>query len=476
MKPTRLLSLLFILLLPLIATAQPDRSTPPKPGPPPSLKLPPIQRFSLRNGVPVVFMERKGVPIVELRILVTSGSASESEANAGITSMTTSMMMEGAGTRDALQLADAIDFLGAETSVSAGLHTTVASLHSPTSKFDDALMLLADIVLRPTFPKKELDRLRSERLNALIQRRDEPRVIASALFDQVLFGKAHPYGIQHAGSKASLGRISTDDLKKQHASMFHAGQATIIVVGDVTKSSVSASLEKAFGSWKKSAKLEPEIPQPKQVESRSIFLMHKPDAAQSVIRIGRIGAPRLTEDYYALIVMNTILGGSFSSRLNQNLRERNGFTYGAFSTFSMRPNPGPFTASADVQTDVTDKALTEFMNELRAIREDVPNEELTRAKNYVALGYPKDFQTIASIADALEELVQYNLPDSFFNTYIEKILAVSTSDVKRVAQKYIDPERIAIIVVGDRGKILDGMKALQLGPIHERSIEEILGE
>jgi predicted Zn-dependent peptidase len=212
------------------------------------------------------------------------------------------------------------------------------------------------------------------------------------------------------------------------------------------------------------------------VKERRIYLVDKPGAAQSVIRIGRIGAERMTEDYHALIVLNTILGGSFTSRLNQNLREKHEYTYGAGSAFDFRPSPGAFSASASVQTDVTDKALAEFMKELTNIMEPVTDDELTRAKNYLALGYPGDFSSIASIAGQLAELVVYHLPDDTFNSYTSKILAVTKDDVSRVAKKYLDPQKVDIVIVGDSKKVRSGIAALSLAPIEDRSIDKVLGK
>jgi predicted Zn-dependent peptidase len=216
-------------------------------------------------------------------------------------------------------------------------------------------------------------------------------------------------------------------------------------------------------------------PEPEQVERREVYLVDKPGAAQSEIRIGRVGAPRLTADYYALVVMNTILGGAFTSRLNQNLREEHGYSYGAYSFFDFEPLPGPFVASAAVQTAVTDSALVEFMKELRGILEPVTDEELERAKNYVALRFPSRFQTVAGIARQIAQIELYGLPDTYFNDYVDRILAVTRADVLRVARKYIDPDRVAIVVVGDRSKIEGGVRALELGPLRLLTVEDVLG-
>ncbi|MDL1893031.1 insulinase family protein, partial [Sphingobacteriales bacterium CHB3] len=243
---------------------------------------------------------------------------------------------------------------------------------------------------------------------------------------------------------------------------------------DVTAKTILPKLNALFGKWK-AGKVESKTwPTAKQVEARKLYLVDKPGAAQSVIRIGRIGVARTTEDYYPIVVMNTILGGSFTSRLNNNLREEHGYAYGAGSRFNFLPLPGSFLASSDVQTDVTDKALTEFMKELTNIS-TISDDELTRAKNYVALSYPSDFQSVGEIAGRLGDLVIYNLPDTYFNNYTKNILAVTKDDVVRVAKKYVDPDKIAIVVVGDMSKVEAGIIALNLGPIEKLTIEEVLG-
>jgi predicted Zn-dependent peptidase len=212
-----------------------------------------------------------------------------------------------------------------------------------------------------------------------------------------------------------------------------------------------------------------------QVDRREVLLVDKPGAPQSVIRIGRIGVERTTNDYYAIEVMNTILGGAFTSRLNQNLREDKGYTYGAFSSFAFRKLAGPFTASAQVQSDATDESLTEFLRELHGMLQPVPAAELSRAKNYLALQFPGAFQSVAGIANNLEELAVYDLPPEYFNEYVARVLAVTQQDVQRVARQYIDPERIEIIVVGDRASIEADVRALNLGRVRILSIEDVLG-
>ncbi len=470
---TLLLSLL--LLATPIAAQQPDRSGPPELGPPPRINLPAIQQLELSNGLDVLLMEKHGVPLVQLNVLVRAGSAHDPSDKRGLASLTADMMDEGAGSRDALQLADEIEFLGARIGTRAGSHTTTLSLHTPLSKFDAALPLLADILLRPTFPADELERKRKSLLTSLLQAHDEPNAIASAAFNLALYGNDHPYGGTGYGYEASIRAFSVADLREFHQTYFVANNAALIVVGDVTPGEILPKLEAALGSWAPGQVPEVSWPETRQVERREVILVDKPGAPQSVIRIGRIGTDRHSDDYYDIQVMNTILGGSFTSRLNQNLREDKGYTYGAYSMFSFNVMPGPFTAASSVQTEVTDSAVAEFFKEMNGILEPVPEDELAGAKNYEAFSLPAQFESVSGIAGNLAELVTYGLPLDYFNHYVDEILAVTQRDVRRVAREYVNPGRVKVIVVGDRATIEEGIRALNLGPVTVRSIEDVLG-
>ena len=241
--------------------------------------------------------------------------------------------------------------------------------------------------------------------------------------------------------------------------------ATLIVTGDVTPASVLARLESAFGAWKGTAPAPTPVPTAPQLTSRKVYLIDKPGAAQSQIRIGWVGVPRSTPDYFTLRVLNTVLGGAFTSRLNQNLREEHGYAYGASSVFSMRGSAGPFYAGAAVQTDKTSESLTEFFKELEAIRKPIPAAELEKAKNYVALLLPRDFETTESMAGSLAQMFIYNLPADFYATFTDRIRAITPADAQRAAEKYLQPDKFAVVVVGDLKVIEPGIRALNLGPI-----------
>lgn len=455
----------------------PDRSKPPELGPPPAVSLPPVTRHTLSNGLLVLVLEKHQVPLVQVNVVVRAGSAMDPDDRPGLASLTAAMLDEGAGTRNALELADAIDFLGADISATAEQHRIGVGLHTPVARLDSALALLADVALRPSFPSEELERVRRERLTALVQQHDEPRAVADVLFMHTVFGDAHPYGRRTFGTEASLRALTVDDLKRFHQTYFRPSNAAIVVVGDVTPGQLLPKLEAAFGKWSGTgnAPPAPHWNEASQVARREILLADKPGAAQTEVIIGRVGVPRSTADYYALTVMNTALGASFTSRLNQNLREEKQYTYGAYSYFQYDRLAGPFAARAAVQTAVTDKALVEFMKELTRIRSGLTSDELTRAKNFVALRFPERFQSIGTIARQLGDLVVYDLPLDYYNNYVQRILAVTAADVRRVANQYIDPNRVVIILVGDKSKIEAGVRALKLGPVRTLTIDEVLG-
>lgn len=459
-----------------VPAQKPDRSGPPNLDEPRALQLPAIQRFKLSNGLPVILMEKRGVPIVQVNLQVKTGSAMDPEDKGGLASLTAAMLDEGAGTRTALELADAIDFLGARITTGAGSHTSVVALHTPVSKLGEALLLMADIAVRPTFPDDELDRLRKERLTSLLQWHDQPSTIASVAFSQRLFGSRHPYGSPSIGTERSLRSMRVADLKRFHETYFNPNNATLIVVGDVQRGQIEQQLEAVFKGWRGRTTASVNWPDAVQVEQRSVMLVHKPGAAQSEIRIGRIGVARSTKDYFPLLVMNTILGGSFTSRLNQNLRETHGYSYGAGSYFDMRPLPGPFLAYSAVQTAVTDSALIEFFTELEGILKPIPDEEFQKAKNYLALGYADNFESVAQIAGMLGDMVLYGLPETYFNTYVQNVLSVSREDVERVAREYIVPGKMIVVVVGDKAVVEGGIRKLNLGKVEVMGIEDVLGK
>ena len=473
------LSLMALVCLSLAAPAAqaPNRTQAPKPGPPPVLKLPEVQKRALGNGVPVRIVEMHEVPVVQVSLVVTAGGGTaDPDGKEGVASMTAAMLDEGAGGRTALEIADAIEHLGASLSTTSSFDASAVRLWVPVARLAEALPVMADVALRPTFDPQELERLRKERLTAMLQARDDPPSIASLALPRIVFG-GHRYGTSLNGTPETVGAMNQADLTSFYRSHYRPDRSTLIVVGDVRADAVLAEMEKAFGGWKAEGTAPPEatLPMAAQLAKRQVHLIDKPGAAQSVISIGGVGVPRSTPDYFALQVLNTVLGGSFTSRLNYNLREQHGYTYGARSGFAMRRSAGPFSASAAVQTEVTGPALTEFFKELNGILQSVPPEELQRAKNYLALQFPGEFETTGEISANLEEAVVYNLPEDYFSNYIGRIQAVTAEDVKRAADRYILPGRFAVVVVGDRKMVEAQVRALNLGPVNVLSVDQALG-
>jgi zinc protease len=459
-----------------LSAQAPDRSHPPQPGPPAALRLPPIHKLKLSNGLPVWIVEMHKVPVAQVNLLVFSGTTDDPPGKYGVASLSTAMLEEGAGSRSALEVADAVDFLGADLGAASGIDSSAVRLHVPIEHLADALPLMADVALRPTFPKDELERQRQQRLTSMLQGREDPPTMASVTFSRVLYGKGHRYGTPQMGTAETIKTFTTDDLRGYYASAFRPENATLLAVGDITPEKVMPLLEKNFGSWKASGKAAPEkLPAADEPTERTIYLVDKPGAPQTQIRIGWIGVPRATPDYFPITVMNTILGGSFSSRLNMNLREQHGYTYGASSSFDMRASAGPFFAAAGVQTDKTAEALKEFFNELNAILKPIPAEELARAKNYVSLRYPGAFEATGDMSRRLEDALVYHLPDDYFAKYVQNIQAVTAADVQRVAQKYIQPGKFAVVIVGDQKAIEGGVRALNLAPIKVLGVDEVFG-
>jgi zinc protease len=459
----------------LAQAAPPDRSKAPTIGPAPRLNLPEIQKRTLSNGLAVWLVESHEVPLAQVNLLVNAGAGDDPAGKFGVASLTSAMLDEGAGTRDALQLADAVDFLGASLTTTASFDASAVRLNVPVSRLKDALPLMADIVLRPTFPEKELERLRQERLTALLQAKDDPAAVAPLAFARTVFGATHRYGTGITGTETTLKGFTVQDLKSFHASMYQPGKSVLIVVGDVTADAIVPQLEMQFGSWKGTGATRTPVPQAAQVAQGQITIVDMPGAAQSQIRIGWVGVPRSTPDYFTIEVLNTILGGSFTSRLNQNLREEHQYSYGASSRFDMRLSAGAFQAGAGVQTDKTAEALKEFFNELNGILKPVPEDELAKAKNYVALSFPGEFETSGDLSAKIEEMVVYNLSDRYFGAYVDNLQKVTSAAVQKAAATYIQPKRFAVLVVGDRKVIEPGIRALNLGPVRVMSVDEAVG-
>lgn len=467
---------LLVATLPLAAQQGPDRSKPPAPGPTPALTLPAAEKFTLANGLRVWLLEQHEVPLVQANLVVLSGASADVPGQFGAASMTAAMLDEGAAGKAALVLADEVEFLGAELSTTASFDASTVRMSTPAAKLGDALGLMAAVALSPDFPADELERLRTERLTGLLQARDDPAALIGLAFPRLLFGPEHRYGTGVGGTETSLKALGVAELKTFHRSHYRPDNAVLIVVGDTTTATLRPLVEARFGSWAADGAAAAPFPvrASPQPGKRQIFLVDKPGAAQSQIRIGLVGVPRSTPDYIALDVLNTILGGSFTSRLNTNLRETHGYSYGAMSRFDMRRAAGPFFATAGVQTDKTAEALKEFFVELNAILTPVPADELARFKNYAALSFAGEFETNSQLAAKLGELATYGLPDDVFADYVGAVQRVTSADLMRVAKQYLLLDRMAVVIVGDRAAIEAPVRATGLGPVTVVAIADVM--
>jgi len=470
-RPLALVALLAALPAATLAAQQPDRSHPPTLPPPPALRVPAIQTATLPNGLQIAVVEMHKVPVVDVTLLVDAGTVRDPDDLPGLATFTALMLQQGAGARTALDIADEAAYLGASLNTSASYDGAVASVHVPKRRLGLALDLLADVMLRPTFPDSEIARQRDLRRAQLLQQQDQPVAMANVAFAAIVFGFAHPYGRPTNGTEASTAALSRDRVMDFYRSYYRPNGARLLVVGDVTLEEARRLVATRWGDWARvDAPSVAQAPPPAAAE-RTIYLVDKPGAAQSVFRIGQVGVSRATPDYFALQVLNTILGGSFTSRLNQNLRETHGYTYGASSQFAMRLQAGPFVAASSVVTAKTDSALIEFLRELRRIRDDsVPQVELDKAKAYITLGLPGEFETTRGAARQFAELLVYGLPLDYFAAYIPRIDAVTAAEVQGVARRYLDPDHLAIVVVGDRSQIEPGLAALHEGPVVGRDM------
>jgi zinc protease len=456
------------------AQQAPDRSKAPKPGPLPTLTPPPVVKRTLSNGLPVWLVELHKVPVVQVSLVIKAGSAVDPAGKFGLASFTADMLDEGAGTRDSLGIADAVDYLGAQLSTSSSFDSSSVDLYVPSARLANALPIMADVALRPTFPEKELNRVRDELLTSFVEAEDDPASLIRFAFPRLVFGEKHRYGTSAYGTPASVKGFTAADMKAFHAHDYVPGHSVLIVAGDVTASRLLPLLESSFGTWKGAAPPARDVGAATQLTARQVYLIDKPGAAQSQIRIGWVGVPRSTPDFFALRVLNTILGGAFTSRLNTNLREEHGYSYGASSLFDMRASAGPFFAAAGVQSDKTKESLQEFFKELENIHTAVPREELEKAKSYLALQLPANFETTQALAGSLETQFTYDLPADYFATYIQRVMAVTSADVKRVAEKYIQPGKFAVVIIGDRKTIEPGVQSLNLGPLKVVTAAEVL--
>lgn len=445
--------------------AQAWRATPPKPGPQPKLELPVPAEFTLANGLKVYLVEDHSLPLTAIRFQTLAGSDANLANKPGVADFTSAMLTEGTTHRTAPQIADDIDQIGAtlEPFTSYDASSIAVNVLSPNTT--PALDLLADLVQHPAFGEKDLARVRAERQTALLQMRDQPFALAIEVGNRALYGSANPYGYIELGTAESLKSTTREELTEFWKAHFTPTDSALIFSGDITAAQARALAQKYFAGWTGSA-ASSAAPAAIQAPSRKIVLVDQPGAPQTVILAYGPGLPRSTPDYASVMVMNTMLGGLFSSRINMNLREKNGFTYGAFSRYMFRRGAGPFFAGAQVRSDVTAPAVRELFHELERIRtEPLSDEELRMAKDYVIRSLPGEFESLGRVADGVGNIWTYGLGNDYYSKLPGMIAAVTARDTSRVANEYVHPENLLLVAVGDRSKIESGLEQLKLGSI-----------
>jgi zinc protease len=452
------------------ALPQAASKTPPKLAAPKALTLPTMVERTLPNGLKLVIVEQHELPVVDATLVIRTGSEADPANKVGVAVLTADLLDEGAGTRDALALAEEIGFLAIGVGTTAGLEQSSVYLHAARATLDSGMALMADLVLRPTFPEKEFSRLKDQWLTTLLQEQDRGPALADRAFAALVYGEDHPYGRSTRGTKETALAVTRDDVQQFWQSWYRPNNATLVIVGDLTIAEAEALATRNFGGWARAplpARPSYELAKVAARPTR-IFLVDKPKAAQSSFRIGGVGVARSTPDYYALQVLNTALGGSFTARLNNTLREKKGYTYGANSGFAMRREAGPFIARSEVMSAKTDSALIEFMNEFRGIRKPLPADELAKTKRYLQLGYADRFESTGDIASQIAGLVPYGLPLTTLGRFNSGVGAVTAAAVQQAATRYLDPSKMTIVIAGDRASIEAGLKATGIAPVELR--------
>lgn len=427
--------------------------------------FPAIRKAQLPNGLAVWTIAHGAVPVATMVLLLRAGSSADPDDRPGLASLTGDMLDEGAGDRDALAVHDALARIGAQFDTEVGPDATFLTLTTLTKFRAEGMALLADLVTRPRFDAAEFARVRQLRTNRLRQLRDVPSATADRAFAAAIYGK-HPYGHLAIGTIDALEHMTLDDVRRFHQRGYQPGRAVLIVVGDLAHDVAFEEAVVAFGRWDaRGSELEaPAVDTPATAADR-LVLVDRQAAPQSELRIGHVGVSRRTPDYHALVVVNLVLGGQFVSRLNMNLREHKGYTYGARSWFEFRLGPGPFQMSMGVQTEVTAAAIAEAiaeMTQLRGARPITP-AELETARATLTKGYPRNFETADHVARSVAQLALYQLPDDYFATFVPRVASLDLDDVQQAAQRNLHPDQLVAVVVGDAGRVAPTLEPLGLG-------------
>jgi zinc protease len=440
--------------------------TRPTPGTPRPYEFPDVERSRLANGLSLVVANLPGRPLVSASLVLRNGAGDEPDGEAGATVLAARALTEGTERHDAIALVEASERLGASIHADAGWDAMSIGVDVPATRLEAALELLAEVVLHPTFPSAEVDRLRDERLNDLLQAEADPRRRADEAYAATIYSAGSPYRRPSGGTKETVERLDPARLRAAYHRGLDPARATLIVGGDLAGIDLPAITKRLFGSWGSSFGAGPTglIVAEGAVRERFVRVLHRPGSVQTEIRIGHIGLPRRIPDFHALSVMGAILGGLFNSRLNTKLREEKGYTYGAGAGFDLRRAAGPFAARAAVNTEVTVPAIVDILAELDRIREaPVSDAELKAARDFLVGVFPLRFETPGPVVGALAGLVIHELPDDELARYRPAIEAVTAAAVQAAARSHVRPDAAAIVLVGDADTFASELEAAGLG-------------
>ena len=431
----------------------------PKSGPVRQYHFPDFHDSALASGIRLVTAPVKKLPLATVLVIVDAGSANEQRGKEGIASLTAGGLLEGTGRFDGGELAEKFEQLGTSLESGADWDSAFIKITTLSDKLEEATRLLGEVISSPVFPEREIERLKAERLAEILQLETEPRGLADEKFSQFLYSPESRYSRPDEGSTESVSALSRRDVDQFYRSNYRAEATTVIVAGDVTPERARAVVADAFQNWPSGSAQKPQLTTTPRTKTRRVHIVHKPEAPQSELRVGHVGLPRKHPDFFPTMVMNAVLGGLFGSRINLNLREAHGYTYGASSYYDWRRGAGPFVVSTAVESEVTSPALKEILLEIERIRSDrISDEELSLARDYLEGVFPIRYETTAAIAAALATLVIHDLPADYYDTYRKNINRVSADAVLEAAISHLHPAELQTVIVGD-AKMIQGSLA-----------------
>jgi zinc protease len=455
-----------------------DRTTLPPVGPSGPFRFPEIAHHVLPSGLAIRAISHRNVPVASAVLLVPGGTSADPPHLPGLAAFTADLLDEGSGGRSAIEVSDALARYGVDLDVDVGPDSVVVTLTMLSHFLEPGLAILAEMVMAPNLAESDIERVRRLRLDRLRQLRDHAPAVAERTLMRLLY-RDHPYGHLGLGSEAALEATAAGDIRHFHRGAFVPGGTTLVIAGDASVDELFAAVRRAFGDWAVPAEgrlvdMDAGLEPPPLVPERRLAAVQRGGAAQSELRIGHVCTSRDTPDYHALVLLNTVLGGQFVSRVNMNLRQDKGYTYGARTGFDLRRGRGPFALQTSVQTEVTSAAIRECLREIGDIRgpRPVTEEELALARAAVTRGYPRGFETAQQVARSVAQLALHGLPDSYFEEFVDRIEAVSRAEISRVAMEYLEPPRMVTLVVGDYDRIAASLEELNLGEVLVLSAKE----